>query len=102
MENNYPNLMCFGNEPHKCNCQNSCSNYKECEKRYYEVWFSFMEADHIKEWGMNMANVRKCYNESCECNVYGTYCDASEIVIGDGGVCETCYPKSDLSENEEE
>lgn len=49
MENNYPNLMCFGNEPHKCNCQDSCPNYKECEERYYEVWFSFMEDNHIKE-----------------------------------------------------
>ena len=42
-----------------------------------------------------MANVRKCYNESCECNVYGAYCDATEIVISDGGVCETYYPKSE-------
>lgn len=49
MENNYPNLMCFGNEPHKCNCQESCPNYKECKESYYEKWFSFMEEDHIKE-----------------------------------------------------
>ena len=49
MNNNYPNLMCFGNEPHKCNCQESCPNYKECKESYYEKWFSFMEADHIKE-----------------------------------------------------
>ena len=49
MNNNYPNLMCFGNEPHKCNCQDSCPNYKECKENYYEKWFSFMEADHIKE-----------------------------------------------------
>ena len=43
MSNNYPNLMCFGNEPHKCNCQESCLDYKKCKERYYEVWFSFME-----------------------------------------------------------
>ena len=43
MENNYPNPMCFGNEPYKCNRQNSCPDYKDCKERYYEVWFSFME-----------------------------------------------------------
>lgn len=40
-----------------------------------------------------MANVRTCYNESCEYNVYGTCCDACEVVIGDGGACETYDPK---------
>ena len=49
MNNNYPNLMCFGNEPYKCNCQECCPNYKECKESYHEKWFSFMEADHIKE-----------------------------------------------------
>ena len=49
MENNYPNLMCFGNEPYKCNCQESCPNYKECKENYYEKWFPFMEDNHIKE-----------------------------------------------------
>ena len=45
-----------------------------------------------------MANVRKCYNESCEFNIDGVYCDAYEIVLGDEGICETCYPKSDEEE----
>ena len=49
MENNYPNLMCFGNEPHKCDCQKTCPRYEECEEYYYERYFSFMEADRIKE-----------------------------------------------------
>lgn len=43
MKDSYPNLMCFGNEPHKCNHQESCPYYEECKKRYYEVWFSIME-----------------------------------------------------------
>lgn len=47
--NNYPNFMCFGNEPHKCNCQETCPNYNECEENYYEKQFSFMEEDRIKE-----------------------------------------------------
>lgn len=38
----YPNLMCFGREPHKCNHQNSCQDHEACEKEYHEVWFSFM------------------------------------------------------------
>ena len=42
-----------------------------------------------------MANVRRCYNEGCEYNMYGTCCDAPEIVIGADGGCETYYPKSE-------
>lgn len=43
MTNGYPNMMCFGNEPDKCGCQSSCSNYLECEDAYHNRWFSFME-----------------------------------------------------------
>ena len=49
MENNYPNLMCFGREPHKCDCQNSCPDYELCEEKYNEDWFSFMKKDPIKK-----------------------------------------------------
>ena len=48
MKGTYPNLMCFGNEPYQCNCQNSCPKYEECKERYYEVWFAFMEKDNTK------------------------------------------------------
>lgn len=40
-----------------------------------------------------MAKVRNCYNESCECNVNGAYCEADEVFIGDDGMCWTYYPK---------
>ena len=40
-----------------------------------------------------MASVRKCYNEECECNVEGIYCDACEITISDCGICESFFPK---------
>jgi hypothetical protein len=40
-----------------------------------------------------MAAVKKCYNENCECNVDGAYCDACEVTIGDDGMCETYFPK---------
>ena len=42
-----------------------------------------------------MARVRKCYNESCEYNVDGAYCDACEITISDDGVCESYFPKTE-------
>ena len=47
-----------------------------------------------------MATVRKCYQENCECNVDGIYCDACEVIIGDGGVCETYCPKIEVNANE--
>ena len=40
-----------------------------------------------------MSRVRKCYNENCECNIDGAYCEADEIVISDYGVCESYCPK---------
>jgi hypothetical protein len=50
---------------------------------------------------MNMARVRKCYNENCECNIDGAYCDSCEIIISDGGVCESYCPKIE-EDNEED
>ena len=40
-----------------------------------------------------MANIRRCYNEKCEYNIDGTYCDVPEIVIGADGCCEDFRPK---------
>ena len=44
-----------------------------------------------------MANIRRCYNQNCEYNCYGTYCDLDEIVIDADGCCDDFRPK----ENEE-
>ena len=42
MCNNYPNLMCFGNDTYKCNYQESCPDYEDCKERYDEIHFSFV------------------------------------------------------------
>ena len=47
-----------------------------------------------------MATIRKCYNETCECNVEGAYCDACEIIISDSGMCESYYPRAEVNANE--
>lgn len=47
-----------------------------------------------------MATVRKCYEETCECNVDGLYCDASEIIIGANGYCVTYCEKDEVNANE--
>ena len=48
-----------------------------------------------------MSRVRKCYNESCECNVDGAYCDACEITISEYGVCESYCPKLEEKNDKE-
>ena len=35
-----------------------------------------------------MPNIRRCYNENCEYNLYGSYCDCVDITIGSDGGCE--------------
>ena len=47
-----------------------------------------------------MATVRKCYQEDCEYNVGGVYCDACEIIIGSSGYCESYCEKDEEDENE--
>ena len=47
-----------------------------------------------------MANIKRCYNENCECNVDGCYCDGIDIIIGSEGCCESFIPK--IIDNEEE
>jgi hypothetical protein len=47
-----------------------------------------------------MVNVRKCFNENCECNVDGVYCEASEIVIDHYGMCGAYYPKSEEQDDD--
>lgn len=49
-----------------------------------------------------MSVVRKCHNKSCECNIDGAYCDACEITIGEGGVCESFYPRIETQDKENE
>ena len=47
--NGYPNLMCFGEEPFKCNCQSECEDFELCKKAYYERQFSCMEDQEGEE-----------------------------------------------------
>lgn len=47
-----------------------------------------------------MATVRKCYEETCECNVDGLYCDAYEVIIGCNGNCVTYCEKDEEYANE--
>lgn len=47
-----------------------------------------------------MATVRKCYQEDCECNIDGAYCDACEVIIGTNGDCLTYCQKCEENENE--
>lgn len=50
-----------------------------------------------------MSRIRKCYNANCECNLNGGYCEADEVIIGSGGVCETFCPRiEDVSAEEED
>lgn len=45
MNNNYPNLMCFGYDLTNCPLLEACPNYKECHEAYLERNFSFMEGE---------------------------------------------------------
>lgn len=49
-----------------------------------------------------MSVVRKCHNESCECNVGGAYCDACEITISESGVCESFCPRIESAGNKDD
>ena len=40
-----------------------------------------------------MTNIKRCYNENCECNIDGCYCDGIDIIIGSEGCCESFVPK---------
>ena len=51
--------------------------------------------------GKTMANIRRCYNEKCEYNCYGTYCDLDEIVIDADGCCEDFRPKENKEADNE-
>ena len=44
--------------------------------------------------------VRKCYNENCENNYMGAYCECCEITIDENGCCCSYCPKQE-EENEE-
>ena len=56
------------------------------------------------EWtekGKTMANIRRCYNEKCEYNIDGSYCDGFDIVIDSDGFCEDFRPKeNEVKDNE--
>lgn len=45
MDNNYPNLMCFGREPFECDCQDYCTRYEECKKEYDRQFLLFFTKD---------------------------------------------------------
>lgn len=50
MDNNYPNLMCFGREPFECGCQNHCVNYEECKEEYHRqllAWFEERRKNYV-------------------------------------------------------
>lgn len=47
-----------------------------------------------------MSQVRKCYNENCENNYMGAYCECCEITIDENGCCCSYFPKQE-EENEE-
>lgn len=47
-----------------------------------------------------MSQVRKCYNENCENNYMGAYCECCEITIDENGCCDNYFPKQE-EENEE-
>ena len=47
-----------------------------------------------------MSQVRKCYNENCENNYMGAYCECCEITIGENGCCYNYFPRQE-KENEE-
>lgn len=47
-----------------------------------------------------MANVRKCYDDTCEHNVGGAYCGTDEISIGHYGNCITRLEKDEDEDDE--
>lgn len=48
-----------------------------------------------------MPNIRRCYNEKCEYNLYGI-CDGVDIVIDSDGCCEDFSPKKNEEEKEDQ
>ena len=42
-----------------------------------------------------MSQVRKCYNENCENNYMGAYCECCEITIDENGCCYNYFPKQE-------
>lgn len=44
-----------------------------------------------------MSQVRKCYNETCESNYMGGYCECCEITIDENGWCSNYFPKDEES-----
>ena len=46
-----------------------------------------------------MANIRRCYNENCQYNLYGAYCDILDVVIDANGCCEDFRQKESVTED---
>ena len=49
-----------------------------------------------------MGQVRKCYNENCENNYMGAYCECCEITIDENGCCCSYFPKQEEKNGENE
>ena len=49
MDNGYPSLMCFGNEPYKCDHEDSCPRFEDCKEKYNEGWFWFTKDNDIND-----------------------------------------------------
>lgn len=49
-----------------------------------------------------MGQVRKCYNENCENNYMGAYCECCEITIDENGCCCSYFPKQEEENKERE
>lgn len=45
-----------------------------------------------------MSHVRKCYNENCENNYMGAYCECFVIIIDENGCCCSYFPKEEIEE----
>ena len=49
-----------------------------------------------------MSQVRKCYNENCENNYMGAYCECCEITIDENGCCCSYFPKQEEEKEKNE
>ena len=49
---------------------------------------------------MVLPSIRRCYNEKCQWNVDGSYCDGVDIVIDADGCCEDFQQKENDNETE--
>lgn len=49
-----------------------------------------------------MSQVRKCYNENCENNYMGAYCECCEITIDENGYCCSYFPKQEEEKEKNE